>query len=235
MKIQNTRDRLKKQAVNKKNKTFVIDLDGTICDLDSVFFKTAYALSYFGKEIDETFFDTRQFITLADNGILSEEDEDRILTLLDVFKIWEALEPFSGVSDFLHSISSGGHSIVYLTGRKNYLRKQTTNWLHINKFPRPSDESFGNETIGGKVTLLMDGRNTKVEHLKNISKTLTLSSIFYFENDPFFVQKAHEFGYRNIYTFKESYILSESLPKSVVILEKPKKGAYSRLDKSIFE
>lgn len=217
-----------------KVKIFVLDIDGTLCNIDSVFFKTAYALSYFGSELDESFLDKREYITLSDCGILSLEDEMRILTLFDVFKVWEQLEPFPGVLEFLQKISNHSHRIIYLTSRRSELRKQTTNWLFNNKFPRPSDAEFGNETPTGKVTLMMNGPKTKNEHLADIFSTFSNEKIYYFENDIFHLKEASNIGFKNIFSFDESHVISNDPPSNVKILRKPKYNAYSGLDEAIF-
>lgn len=218
-----------------KVKVFVLDLDGTLCDVDTVFLKTAYALSYFGTEIDETFLDKREFITLADCGLISEEDEMRILTLFDVFKIWEQLEPFPGVLQFLQKISGSSHRIIYLTSRRSALRKQTTNWLLNNKFPRPPDMEFSNENPSSKVTLMMNEPKTKSEHLKKILSLFPHKNVFYFENDPFYLKEAIKLGYKNVFSFEENYVISAQIPESVKLLKRPKFDAYSKLDGAIFK
>lgn len=227
-----SRTRVPKNKIND-SKIFVIDLDGTICDVDSVFFKIAYALSFFGLEINSSILDNREFITLADCGILTEEDESRILTLFEVLKIWENLDPFPGVLEFLQKISNSGCSIVYLTARSNSLRDQTTNWLKKNGFPRPPDVEFGNESLNSKVTLIMKGINSKKNNLKIISDSGR--PIVYFENDPFYIKQAIDMNIKNIYSFKESYILGKVPKDKVYFLDKPKNNAYSELPDSIFK
>ncbi|MFW5890629.1 MAG: hypothetical protein ACOCUI_00245 [bacterium] len=91
---------IKKEKKEKNNKVFVVDLDGTLCDIDTVFAKTAYALSYLDLTICEEFLKNREYITFENCGLLTKEDENRILSLFDVFAVWENLEPFPGVKDF---------------------------------------------------------------------------------------------------------------------------------------
>jgi len=232
MKHNTQRDRTIKPKEDK-SKFFVIDLDGTICNIDIVFFKLAYALSYFGLEVPESFLDEREYITLTNCGILAEEDETRILALMDVLKTWETLDPFPGVTEFLQKISFSGHRIIYLTSRRSCLRGQTTNWFKNNSFPRPPDTEYGNESPSGKVTLMMNGPLNKKDHLSNILKTG--KEVHYFENDPFYVEQACKLGVKNIYSFKESYIVNQTFSKKVNLLPKPKTNAYARLSDAIFK
>jgi len=231
MAINVNRNPPRKKKVDK-SKIFVLDIDGTLCDIDSVFFLLAYSMGYFGLEVPVSFLDEREYILLSSCGILTKEDESRILTLFNVLKIWERLDPFPGVLDFLQKISSSGHSIIYLTSRNGKLRAQTTNWLKNNGFPRPADSEFGNEEPNGKVTLMMDGGYSKKNHLQKIKNTGR--NVYYFENDPFYVNTAFDIGINNIFSFNESYILNHNFDKKIKILKQPKLDAYSKLDGSIF-
>jgi len=230
----NTRNFVQEKKTQFKN-TFILDIDGTLCDIDTVFFKMAYALSYFGLEVDENFLNERKFLTLSACGIISEEDEKRILTLFEILSIWENLKPFPGVVEFLQKISNNGNSIIYLTSRKSSLRKATTTWLEKNGLPRPSADEFGNEDTGKKVTLMMSGPYTKSENLSKIKQEVKNMPIYYFENEPVYIREASQKGFKNIYTFEESYIVSQSLPDHVKILKKPKFNPYASLDEKIFK
>lgn len=217
---------------SRPKKIFAIDLDGTLCDIDTVFFKTAFSLSFFGNEVPESFLDEREYITLTDCGILSEDDEFRILTLFDVFRVWETLEVFPGVPEFLQKISAAGHSIVYITSRRSVLRQQTTTWMQNRQLPRPADVDFGSEDPLQRVVLMMNGPNSKRDNLEKLYATG--KELYYFENDPYYVEEACKLGIKNIYSFKEPYVLTHKFSSDVTLLARPKTNAYAQLDGSIF-
>ncbi|MFW5890628.1 MAG: hypothetical protein ACOCUI_00240 [bacterium] len=130
---------------------------------------------------------------------------------------------------------SNSHSLIYLTSRKSYLRRQTTNWLTKNNFPCPSDTDYGDENPGKKVSLMMADPYNKTDHLKNILEFFPANKVYYFENDPYYVNEAVNIGYLNVFSFKESYTLCKTLDKRVKLLRKPEDNAYSGIDKSVFK
>lgn len=193
----------RKKTISGKN-IFIIDFDGTICDFDYAFLGIAHALSLLEEE-DLEAAESRAFLRLSDCGMISEEDETKIIKLMGILNVYENMNIFPGVRDFLGLINSKGDHIAYMTSRPQEIAKQTIAWLGKNGLPRPQDDDHTNLTH--RVTAFFSYRGNKDRNLKQtIDFHRNSNNVIVVDNSPKYAELALRMGADSVYTFSNSYM-----------------------------
>lgn len=227
----------RRKSVKNKN-VFIVDIDGTLCDFDESFIGIAHALSIIGVEEMKSL-DSRLFLKLSYNGIMTEEDELKVIKLMEILNVFENLKIFPNVPELLAKISSEGDSLVYLSSRPNRIIGQTVSWLEKNGLPRPQDGYY--EDMQHRVLMMHNNYCNKEENLNKIVNFYKDDNkIFYIENSPKYVEKALLLdGVNKIFTFANSYIFEKSYldiftSSKVEIVKKPEDGGFQQIIKKVF-
>jgi hypothetical protein len=218
------REKKKDETVRK---VFIFDIDDTICNTDDAFVTLAYSLSFL-EYSDPAEVDQRDYIHFSDCGLMAEEDEHKVIKIMDIMCVWERLGSFDGVYNLLKEINSKGHYIVYITKRPHFLREQTESWIERHSLPRP----VAGCDLDSRVVLLVEG-DDKAKALKRVVKYHGDRDIYYFENDPEYVHLGSKYKIPYVYTFDYGYNRNVAFKDGVKTLSNPRKGAFLDLDLSL--
>jgi hypothetical protein len=225
------------KAVRKKKESvrnvYVFDIDDTICDTDFPFLELSYALSFFDSGVSMDEVRDRSYLHLSDCGFITEEEEDKLIRLMDVLHVWENIDIFPNVQNLLRLINSKGHYLVYLTKRPDHLRKQTEAWIQKMGLPQPVDPNKHDiYDLNQRVVLLTRGQS-KTRGLKTVAEFHDDRDIYYFENDPDFVDVGCKLKIDNIFGFEYGYTKNVNFPKSVEVLKNPRDSGYEGIEQRL--
>lgn len=216
----------------KIQNVYIFDIDDTICNTEEVFVALANALSF----LDSSYLDSigdRSYLHFSDCGLITEDEEEKLLKFMNVTHCWEKMNIFNGVCGLLREIVVNGHYIVYLTKRPDFLRCQTEKWIDLHGLPKPVNKDvYDIYNLDQKVVLMTNGKS-KLECLERVIKYHSKRNIYYFDNDPQYVLAGCELGIKNVLTFDYGYNREVNFPSNVVVLKNPNENCFSSISKKM--
>jgi len=195
-------------------KTFIFDLDDTICLTDPTVFDMFFSL--FDTQVTTKERQDRENFFMYENDWATKDQEKRVLTMMRACNVYRHLPLMPGVKEWFwtHGVFN---EIIFVTNREEELRDQTVYWLKNCGITANSPALLmRNDSVGrGKkenLQFLLDG----------ILKERKMEDVYFIENAPWHVEEAISLGFPNIVTFDYKYNKKNNFKKrGLTVLPNP--------------
>lgn len=137
---------------------------------------------------------------------------DEVCFLLSLPTLYDKMFPEKGLIEYLQKLSDYGHTIYYITSRRNELETTTELYLNRYKFPQIRNLIFSAEKEKYarllEIDIFIEDQYKYAEKLKNICKTIL-------RRQPWNIQYEGMFDYINTIPELDKYLYPELLDKQL--------------------